>query len=187
MSKLLNAFTQRVEISCEVYIVMDFFLQWRPHILVFMVALFLHYDLTVWVFSLQVTVSRAVRNSKKSSWLVTGLWNRGPLKILSGIKLILDGQGNHLDSHKISLKSFKSFRGPLFRKPVTGQEPFFAVFYSKLALLCATYENSSAAKFSFKLDLNKKLMVLFINEEQSCLQVIRNIFSEFFPTHGAFW
>ena len=35
----------------------------------------------------------------------------------------------------ISLESFRSFRGPLFRKTATGQELFFAVSYSKLALL----------------------------------------------------
>ena len=39
-----------------------------------------------------------------------------------GIKLILDDQGNHLDSYTISLESFRSFRGPQFRKPVSGQE-----------------------------------------------------------------
>ena len=60
----------------------------------------------------------AVRNSKKK--FLTSYWlNRGPLKILNGIKLILDDQGNHLDSYTISLESFRSFRGPLFRKPVT--------------------------------------------------------------------
>ena len=48
-----------------------------------------------------------------------------PLKILNGIKLILDDQGNHLDSYTISLKSYRSFTGPLFRKPVTGQEEHF--------------------------------------------------------------
>ena len=47
----------------------------------------------------------------------------------------MDDQGNHLDSYTISLKSFRSFRGPLFRKPVTGQELFFAVSYSKPALV----------------------------------------------------
>ena len=57
----------------------------------------------------------------------------GPL-ILTGIKLILDDQGNHLDSSAISLESFKSFRGHLFCKPVTSKELFFAVSYSKLAL-----------------------------------------------------
>ena len=53
---------------------------------------------------------------------------------MNGIKLILDDKGNHLDSYTISLESFRSFRGPLFRKPVTGQELFFAVSYSKPAL-----------------------------------------------------
>ena len=71
---------------------------------------------------------------QKSSWPATGLWNRGPLKILNGIRLILDDQGNHLDSYTISLESFRSFRGPLFHKPVTVQELFFAVSCSKLTL-----------------------------------------------------
>ena len=57
------------------------------------------------------------------------------MKILNGIKLILDDQGNHLDSSAISLESFRSFRGPLFRKPVTSQELFFAFSYSKPALI----------------------------------------------------
>ena len=56
---------------------------------------------------------------------VTGLWNRGPLKVLNGTKLIVDDQGNHLDSFRISFyKPFKFFRGPLFPKPVTGQALF---------------------------------------------------------------
>ena len=52
----------------------------------------------------------------------TDLW-----KILNCIKLILGDQGNYLDSYTISLESFRSFRGPLFRKPVTGQD-FFCCF-----------------------------------------------------------
>ena len=43
--------------------------------------------------------------------------------ILKGKKLILDDQGNHLDSYTINLESFRSFRGPLFCK-LTGQELF---------------------------------------------------------------
>ena len=39
-----------------------------------------------------------------------------------------------MDSFTISLESFRSFRGPLFRKPVADQELFFAVSYSKPAL-----------------------------------------------------
>ena len=59
--------------------------------------------------------------------------NRGPLKILNGVKLILDDERNHLDSYKFSLESFRSFKDPIFRKPVTGQE-LFSVSYSKPAL-----------------------------------------------------
>ena len=39
-----------------------------------------------------------------------------------------------MDSFRISLESFRSFRGPLLYKPVTGQELFFALSYSKLCL-----------------------------------------------------
>ena len=75
-----------------------------------------------------------LEKQKTSSWPVTGLWNRGPLKILNGIKLILDDQGNHLGAYLVRLESFRSFRGPLFHKPVTGQELVFATQYKKLAL-----------------------------------------------------
>ena len=55
---------------------------------------------------------------------VTGLWNKGPLKVLNVTKLILDDHGNNLDSFRISLESFRSFRGPLLHKSGTGQELF---------------------------------------------------------------
>ena len=61
--------------------------------------------------------------------------NKGPLKVLNGTKLILDDHGKNLDSFIISLESFRSFRGPLLLKPITGQEVFFAVSYSKQALV----------------------------------------------------
>ena len=67
------------------------------------------------------------KKQQKSSWPVTVLWNRGPLKILHGIKLILDDQKNHLDSYTISLESFSSFSGPLFRKLVKVSN-FFCCF-----------------------------------------------------------
>ena len=51
-----------------------------------------------------------------------------------GTKLILDDHGNNLDSFSINLESFGSFRVPILIKPVTGQELFFAVSYSKPAL-----------------------------------------------------
>ena len=57
------------------------------------------------------------------------------MKVLNGTKLILDDQDNHLDSFRINLESFKSFRGPLFYKPVTGQVLFFLLGIKKQALV----------------------------------------------------
>merc|ERR1712051_80529 len=54
-------------------------------------------------------------------------------------KLFLDDHGNNLDSFRISLESFGSFRGPILHKPVTGQELFFDVFYSKPALVTSPF------------------------------------------------
>ena len=59
---------------------------------------------------------------------------RGPLKILNGTKLILDDHVNHKDSFRIDFELFRSFRGTLFPKPVTGQELFFSTRYNKPAL-----------------------------------------------------
>ena len=73
--------------------------------------------------------------AKNSSWPVTALGNKGPLKVLNGTKLILDDYENNLDSFRISLESFRSFIGPLLHKPVIGQELFFAVSYNKPALI----------------------------------------------------
>ena len=76
---------------------------------------------------------------KNSSRPVTGLGNKGPLKVLNSTKLIQDDHGNNLDSFRIRLESFKSFRGPLLHKPLTGQELFFAISYSKPALAPVVY------------------------------------------------
>ena len=35
--------------------------------------------------------------AKNSSWPVTALKNKGPLKVLNGTELILDDHGNNLD------------------------------------------------------------------------------------------
>ena len=50
-----------------------------------------------------------------------------PLKALSDTKLILNNQESHS-------YSFRTFRGPLFPKPVTGQVLFLDALYSKTAL-----------------------------------------------------
>ena len=76
----------------------------------------------------------AVRNGKKSSWPVTGLWSRGPLKNLKDSKLILNESKIFPWSSRISLVPLRTFKGPLFQKPVTDQELFFALSYSKPAL-----------------------------------------------------
>ena len=52
---------------------------------------------------------------------VTGLYDKGTMKVVNGTTLILDDQGNHIDSFNISLESFRSFRGLLFHKKATGQ------------------------------------------------------------------
>jgi hypothetical protein len=86
----------------------------------------------------KITLSRAsllYETAKNSSWTVTGLGDKVPLKVLNGTKLILDGHGNNLDSFRVSLESFRSFRGPLLHKPLTRQELFFAFSYSKRALV----------------------------------------------------
>ena len=83
----------------------------------------------------QLSATRAgllQETAKNSSWPVTGLGSRGPLKDL---KQILNESKLFLGSSRISLVPFRTLRGPLFPKPVTGQELFFAVSYSKPALI----------------------------------------------------
>ena len=52
------------------------------------------------------------KQQKNSSWQVTGLGHKGPLKVLNGTKVILDDHGNILESFRNSLESF-SFGVPL--------------------------------------------------------------------------
>ena len=78
------------------------------------------------------------------------MWNKGPLKVLNDAKLILDDHGNNLGSFKLSSESFRSFRGPLLGKPVTGQELFFAVSYSKLALVMKKLSNCLPLEISIR-------------------------------------
>ena len=56
------------------------------------------------------------------------------MKVLNGTKLILDDLGINLDSFRLISEPFRSFRGPLLLKPVTGQKLFFAACYGKLAI-----------------------------------------------------
>ena len=52
---------------------------------------------------------------------------------MNDTKLI--NQGGHLDSFRISLESFKTLKGPLFPKPLTGLVLFLNTRYSKMALV----------------------------------------------------
>ena len=60
---------------------------------------------------------------------------------------------NNLDSFRISLKSFRSVRGPLLHKPITGKEQFFAVSYSKPALVEKSLLNDKKIFFGFWLGI----------------------------------
>ena len=62
------------------------------------------------------------------------VWGEPP-KDLKDSKLSLNKTKLFPWSSRISLVQFRTFRGPLFSKPVTGQELFLAVSYSKLALI----------------------------------------------------
>ena len=53
------------------------------------------------------------------------------------------------------LESSKSFKGPLLPKPVTGQEQFFAVSYSKPALIIFLKKGASVSSLLFKFGLLK--------------------------------
>ena len=72
--------------------------------------------------------------AKTSSLPVTGLRSRGPLKDTKDYKLSLNESKLFPWSSRISLVPLRTFRGHLFSKPVTGQELFLVVFYSKQTL-----------------------------------------------------
>ena len=74
------------------------------------------------------------QQAKNSSWPVQGvgdLWRTW--RIPNWFQMCLSYSHVHLAS-RISLVPFRTFRGPLFPKPVTGQELFLTISYSKLAL-----------------------------------------------------
>ena len=78
------------------------------------------------------------KKHQKCSWPVTALWNRGPLKIMNGIKLILDGQGNHLDLY-IQYNHLEIFQ-VIQKSPIpqisNWSGPFFCCFSNKRSRLC---------------------------------------------------
>ena len=62
---------------------------------------------------------------KKSPNQETGSGNRGHLKVLKDIKLVLNEHEWHSESFRINLTSFKASRGPIFPKPVSWLRLFF--------------------------------------------------------------
>jgi hypothetical protein len=86
------------------------------------------------------------KQQKKSTWAVTGLWNRGRLKILNGIKLILDDQGNHLDTFEI-IQVLQ--RSPILQTS-NWSGTFFAVPFNKPALdRCLAYNEHTRRKLLY--------------------------------------
>ena len=82
------------------------------------------------------------KKQQKSSWPVIGLRNREPSKDLNDSKLFVYDSKWFTWSSRINFISFRIFRGPLFHKPLIGHELFFAVSYSKPALVVVANSNT---------------------------------------------
>ena len=94
------------------------------------------------VFEIRLPNLNCYKNGKKSSWPVTGLWSRGPLKDLKDSKLILNESKLFPFSSRVTLVPFRTFRWPFFPKPVTGQEQeVFGLWYycSFICCYCCWY------------------------------------------------
>ena len=74
----------------------------------------------------------AVRSGKKGPNQETGLGNRGHMKVQNDIKLILNNQGGHSCSFRTNLVSFRTFRCPLFPKPVSWFGLFLPLLIARL-------------------------------------------------------
>ena len=68
---------------------------------------------------------------------------------------------NYSCSFRTNLGSFRTFRCPLFPKPVTGHEQYFAVSYSKPALDLATKRLSSLLLLIFPTNLEYRTSTLY--------------------------
>ena len=78
--------------------------------------------------------------AKKGANQETGFGNRGPLEALNDTKFILNDWLGHSCSLRTNLVSFRTFRCPLFPKPVSWLGLFLAVSYSKPALVVDSIE-----------------------------------------------
>ena len=88
--------------------------------------------------------------AKKSSWPVTGLWNRGTLKDLNDSKLIVNESKWFPWSSRINLIPFRIFRGPLFHKPVTAGQELFLLFFTANRVYSIECGFFAYSKFEFK-------------------------------------
>ena len=57
---------------------------------------------------------------------------------------------------------FKIFRGTLFHKPVTGQEPFFAFSYNKPALVATCVRVNSRYEVQFSMPCFRHMTFFFL-------------------------
>jgi hypothetical protein len=72
------------------------------------------------------------------------------------------------------LVPFRTFRGPLFTKPVTDHELFFAIYYSKPALAL----RMTGRKFKVNLGLSCEFEFVFNNFNIPFQAVLKFIYSE---------
>ena len=74
----------------------------------------------------------------------------GPLKILNGIKMILDDQGNQLDSYWNQFGIIQDLQRSPIPQTSNWSGTFFAVSYSKLVLLLVRLSQLNHLKESYK-------------------------------------
>ena len=105
------------------------------------------------------------KSTTAALWPVTVLCSRGPLKLLNGTKLILDNQANKFES-------FRSFRGPLFHKPVTGQILFIVTWYKtpRLQSWKSEVKTTWISLIDWPLRTSNTYLEILINYSQNTLE-----------------
>ena len=98
----------------------------------------------------------------------TGLGNRGLLEALNDTKLILNDKGGHSYSFRTNLVSNRTFRCPLFPKPVSYSKPALDQEIRGNLVHIVSLENSYIISI---IDVNSSYLVCQIN---SCIQMTSN-------------
>ena len=84
-------------------------------------------------------------------------------------------------SQKVQTLPFRIFRGPLFHKPVTGQELFFAVSYSKPALVETIFVKTTLIVETAFVETNLNICFILIvkllnrNYEDACASFVLHV------------